>query len=78
MSRLFGGSGNITMNDRNGESTPPPERQPRKPYGAAPRPRLYYDSFIQDRRAHGVPNEAKKRIDAALGLLKLKKFQSYQ
>lgn len=78
MSRLFNGSGNTQVNESNGETTPPSEYQAHKQYGTAPRTRLYYDSFTQDQRVHGIQNEAKKRIDAALGLLKLKKFQSYQ
>ena len=77
MSRLFNKAGNNTNNDCNGGNTPPPEHQTHVPYSTAPQ-RLYYDNLTQDRRAHGIQNEAKKRIDAALGLLKLKKFQSYQ
>lgn len=36
-----------------------------------------YDSYKIDRRSYSVQNEAKKRIDAALGLLKLKKSANY-
>lgn len=56
-----------------------PMEYPPNPYyqnNHFPHRRLFNDSFTR-RPPFGIQNEAKRRIDAALGLLKLRKFGTY-
>lgn len=70
-------SSGYQMEENNRGDTPLTEHTQYSPYNTIKHTSYHYDSFSQDQRPYAIPNEAKKRIDAALGLLKLKNSPNY-
>lgn len=69
-----GSSSGCQMDEMSGGATQLPEHTQ---YDAIRHGSRYHDGFPEDQRPYPIQNEARKRIDAALGLLKLKNTQNY-